>query len=81
MTDDFGENPPTLVRKFSPRVLLKEGTCCAKSGVIARKIQPMNLNRDEARKIVETKLPHRTDNKEGYVAQFDAGNRVWLKKW
>lgn len=53
----------------------------AKSGVIARKIQPMNLNRNEARKIVETKLPHRTDNKEGYVAQFDAGNRVWLKKW
>lgn len=53
----------------------------AKSGVIARKIQPMNLNRNEARKIVETKLPHRTDNKEGYVAQFDAGNRVWLKRW
>ena len=53
----------------------------AKSGVIARKIQPMNLNRNEARKIVETKLPHRTDNKKGYVAQFDAGNRVWLKKW
>lgn len=53
----------------------------AKSGVIAKKIQPMNLNRNEARKIVEMKLPHRTDNKEGYVAQFDAGNRVWLKKW
>lgn len=53
----------------------------AKSGVIAKKIQPMNLNRNEARKIVETKLPHRTDNKKGYVAQFDAGNRVWLKKW
>lgn len=53
----------------------------AKSGVIARKMQPMNLNRNEARKIVETKLPHRTDNKEGYVAQFDAGNRVWLKTW
>lgn len=53
----------------------------AKSGVIARKMQPMNLNRNEARKIVEKKLPHRTDNKEGYVAQFDAGNRVWLKKW
>lgn len=53
----------------------------AKSGVIARKMQPMNLNRNEARKIVETKLPHRTNSKEGYVAQFDAGNRVWLKKW
>lgn len=51
----------------------------AKSGVIARKMQPMNLNRNEARKIVETQLPHRTDDKKGYVAQFDAGNRVWLK--
>ena len=55
----------------------------------ARMGNPLNTNEilnlmdrmsNEARKIVETKLPHRTDNKEGYVAHFDAGNRVWLKK-
>lgn len=71
-------NPYNPFDKYSWSVATPWST---KSGVIARKMQPMNLNRNEARKIVETKLPHRTDNKKGYVAQFDAGNRVWLKKW
>lgn len=71
-------NPYNLFDKYSWSVATPWS---AKSGVIARKMQPMNLNRNEARKIVETKLPHRTDDKKGYVAQFDAGNRVWLKTW
>jgi len=50
----------------------------AKSGVIAKALGPMdNVDYDEARIIVETRLPHRADNGVGYLACYDTGNKRW----
>lgn len=51
----------------------------AKSGILARALGPQNVTRDQARKLVETTLPHRADSGKGYAAQYDTGNKVWLK--
>lgn len=53
----------------------------AKSGVIAQKIHPMAINNKQARKIVEEELPWRIGNGHGYFAQYDTGNRLWIKIW
>lgn len=50
----------------------------ARSGVIAKALVPMDhVDYDEARIIVETRLPHRADNGVGYLACYDTGNKRW----
>lgn len=51
----------------------------AKTGVLAKYFGRQDLTSQEARQLVETALPHRADNGKGYVAQYDTGNRVWVK--
>jgi NCAIR mutase (PurE)-related proteins len=51
----------------------------AKSGVIAKLLGSQNVTSTEARRLVETKLPHRTDDGVGYVAFYDTGNKLWVK--
>ncbi len=53
----------------------------AKSGVLARIFGPQKLTNEQARELVETKLPHRADNGKGYSVQYDCGNKVWIQKW
>ena len=49
----------------------------AKSGVIAKAFGPLDVTNREARQIVETILPHRLDDKIGYMSIYDTGNRRW----
>ena len=51
----------------------------AKSGVLAKALGPQDVTGAQARKLVETVLPHQADSKTGYAAQYDTGNKVWLK--
>lgn len=69
-------NPLNPTDTYSWSVATKWG---AKSGVIARLIGSQDIDSARAREIVETTLPHRTDDKTGYVAQYDSGNKLWLK--
>lgn len=51
----------------------------AQQGVIAKLIHPIDgLNNNEARKIVETILPHRNDKGKGYYSYYDSGNKRWV---
>lgn len=49
----------------------------AKAGVIAKAFGPLDVTNREARQIVETILPHRLDDKIGYMSIYDTGNRRW----
>lgn len=51
----------------------------AKSGVLAQAFGSQNITSNQARKLVEIDLPHRVDSGKGYAAQYDTGNKVWLK--
>lgn len=51
----------------------------AKSGVIADLLGSQSVSNDKARFLVETALPHRTDDGKGYVAFYDTGNKLWIK--
>ena len=51
----------------------------AKSGVIADLLGSQFVSNDKARFLVETALPHRTDDGKGYVAFYDTGNKLWTK--
>lgn len=51
----------------------------AKSGVIAKLLGSQDITNDQARQLVETTLPHRTDDGVGYVAFYDTGNKLWIK--
>lgn len=53
----------------------------AKSGVLAQKFGSQDISNQEARKLVETELPHRLDKGKGYVAQYDCGNKCWKYKF
>lgn len=50
----------------------------AKSGVIANLLGSQDIDNTQARALVETELPHRTDSNTGYVAQYDSGNKLWV---
>jgi hypothetical protein len=49
----------------------------ARSGVISRLIHPMDVTKKEAKHIVETQLPHRTDDGIGYFSYYDTGSKKW----
>lgn len=51
----------------------------AKTGVIAKLLGSQFVSNDKARFLVETALPHRTDDGIGYVAFYDTGNKLWTK--
>lgn len=51
----------------------------AKSGVIAKLLGSQDITSAQARRLVETELPHRTDDGVGYVAFYDTGNKLWIK--
>lgn len=51
----------------------------AKSGVIAKLLGSQDVTNAQARQLVETTLPHRTDDGVGYVAFYDTGNKLWVK--
>jgi hypothetical protein len=68
-------NPHDAMDCYSWQVATPWG---AKSGVISRLIHPMEVNKREAKKIVETILPHRTDNGHGYFSYYDSGNKRWI---
>lgn len=51
----------------------------AKSGVIAKLLGSQDVTSAQARQLVETELPHRTDDGVGYVAFYDTGNKLWIK--
>lgn len=51
----------------------------AKGGVLARAFGSQTLTNKQAYCLVETELPHRSDNGKGYLVQYDCGNKVWVK--
>lgn len=51
----------------------------ARSGVIAKRMHPMDVSDSQARDIVECELPHRADHGSGYMALRDSGWRRWLR--
>lgn len=53
----------------------------AKSGVIAKKIKPMNIDHKEALRIVIEELPHRSDSEKGYIKFYNSGNKKWLRSF
>ena len=83
--DYHGETKPTLhfINSRHPQDSYSWSVATpwsARSGVIAKALGSMDhVNYDEARIIVETRLPHRADNGVGYLACYDAGNKRWSK--
>ena len=53
----------------------------ARSGIIAQRLHPMNVDNREAKRVVREELPWRIGNGQGYVPQYDTGNKVWIKPW
>lgn len=68
-------NPKDPTDSYSWQVATPWG---AKQGVIAKELGRQAVTTEQARAIVETKLPHRADPGLGYVAQYDCGSRLWL---
>ncbi len=68
-------NPKDPADTYSWQVATPWG---AKQGVIAKELGKQAVTTEQARKIVETQLPHRSDRGTGYVAQYDCGSRLWL---
>ena len=69
-------NPKNPLDTYSWSVATPWG---AKSGVIAKLLGSQFVSNDKARFLVETALPHRTDDGKGYVAFYDTGNKLWTK--
>ena len=53
----------------------------AENGVIAKRLQPMNITDQEAAQIVEEQLPWRIGKGHGYASQYDTGSKTGIKKW
>lgn len=51
----------------------------ARSGVIAKRMHPMDISDGRARDIVECELPHRADSGSGYMALQDSGWKHWVR--
>lgn len=82
----IGESGPqlTFINPAHPRdtydsiVATKQS---AENGVIAKRLQPMNITDQEAAQIVEEQLPWRIGKGHGYASQYDTGSKTWIKKW
>lgn len=69
-------NPKDPLDTYSWSVATSWG---AKSGVIAKLLGSQDIINDQARRLVETVLPHRSDDGIGYMAFYDTGNKLWTK--
>lgn len=53
----------------------------ARGGVIAQRLHPMNVDNQEAKRVVREELPWRIGSGQGYVPQYDTGNKAWIQHW
>lgn len=69
-------NPKDPLDTYSWSVATSWG---ARSGIIAKLLGSQDITNDQARRLVETVLPHRSDDGIGYMAFYDTGNKLWTK--